>query len=452
MNGAVCGVVELALPKPNGVEGVLLGTDPPPKVNGVEGESWGGGLDCPKLKLKPEALWLCELAPLAPNGGGAVVGVDEPKLNAGAGVAAGVVAGEPKGFVAGVEAVEPNVNPGAEGVVEPKPLVTVVPVGPVVPVVLPKPLVLVAGAPNEKDGGFAITTSEQLDDRCRLDSLLGDCGALLAAGAKLKPGVETGVLACSSVLPKLNDPELAPAFVVEPNENGGALASPAAGAVAAGVEAEGAPNENPFDLASSFFTPEAWSKLKEALGSAGFVAAGAKLKLAGSGVLAGAGDAVSPLVGVEEPKLNVDLVSAGLPNCHTSSQHIAYPIIRDTHAEGAGGLGCSWRFARAKESRSRARARPRIRLQGRSTKVEPIDAQSRRLRCGFRRLHSRCDCWCWGWRGGTEQRGDWSRSRCRRARCRGGFSEEIRNITTILLLSGFTQTQSGRLLGTWSTE
>lgn len=274
-------------------------------------------MGCPKLKLKPDALLLCELAPLAPNGGGAVVGVDEPKLNAG-GVAAGVVAGEPKGFVAGVE-VEPNVNPGAEGVVEPNPPVPVLPVLPVVPVVLAKPLVLVAGAPNGKDGGFAITTSEQLDDRCRLDSLLGDCGALLVAGAKLKPG-ETGVLASLSVLPKLNVPELAPVApvfeVVEPNENGGALVSPAAGAVAAGVEVEGAPNENPFDLASSFFfTVEAWPKLNEAL-SAGFVAAGAKLKLAGSGVLAGAGVAVSPLLGVEEPKLNVDLVSAGLPNCH----------------------------------------------------------------------------------------------------------------------------------------
>lgn len=248
-----------------------------------------------------------------------MVGVDEPKLNAGAGVAAGVVAGEPKGFVAGVE-VEPNVNPGAEGVVEPNPPVPVVPAVPVVPVVLPKPLVLVAGAPNENDGGFAITTSEQLDDRCRLDSLLGDCGALLVAGAKLKPG-ETGVLASLSVLPKLNVPELAPVAPVfevdEPNENGGALVSPAAGVVAAGVEAEGAPNENPFDLgASSFFSLEAWPKLNEALGSAGFVAAGAKLKLAGSGVLAGAGVAVSPLLGVEEPKLNVDLVSAGLPNCH----------------------------------------------------------------------------------------------------------------------------------------
>lgn len=41
VNEAVCGVVELALPKPNGVEGVLLGADPPPpppKVNGA-GES-----------------------------------------------------------------------------------------------------------------------------------------------------------------------------------------------------------------------------------------------------------------------------------------------------------------------------------------------------------------------------------------------------------------------------
>lgn len=41
VNGAVCGVVKLALPKPNGVEGVLLGADPPPpppKVNGA-GES-----------------------------------------------------------------------------------------------------------------------------------------------------------------------------------------------------------------------------------------------------------------------------------------------------------------------------------------------------------------------------------------------------------------------------